>query len=266
MPVKTIKCKSVLTKSNLPKVDYCINPYVGCLHDCVYCYARFMKRFTNHSEKWGRFLDVKINAPKVLAKELARRPKQGIVLLGSVTDAYQPAEGKYQLTRKILEVLLKHDFPVSILTKSDLITRDIDLLKQFSNCEVGLTITTLDEKVAKDFEPYSSTPQERLKALEVLHDNGITTYAFIGPILPGLTELESIFNILKNKVDFVMAESLNLKCGNVDDIQNLLREKYPELLGKYHKGFNKEYWEMVRQELVKLSQDYEIPLRGFFCH
>lgn len=255
-----------MTKSNLPKVDYCINPYVGCLHDCVYCYARFMKRFTNHSEKWGRFLDVKINAPKVLAKELARRPKQGIVLLGSVTDAYQPAEGKYQLTRKILEVLLKHDFPVSILTKSDLITRDIDLLKQFSNCEVGLTITTLDEKVAKDFEPYSSTPQERLKALEVLHDNGITTYAFIGPILPGLTELESIFNILKNKVDFVMAESLNLKCGNVDDIQNLLREKYPELLGKYHKGFNKEYWEMVRQELVKLSQDYEIPLRGFFCH
>lgn len=94
MKIKTIKCKSVLTESKLPEVGYCINPYIGCFHACVYCYARFMKRFTGHNEKWGEFIDVKINAPEVLEKELLRNPKRGITLLGSVTDAYQPVEKK----------------------------------------------------------------------------------------------------------------------------------------------------------------------------
>ena len=165
MKIKIIKCKSVLTKSNLPKVDYCINPYVGCMHSCVYCYARFMRRFTGHAEPWGHFLDIKVNAPEVLAKELARNPRKGTVLLGSVTDAYQPVERKYRLTRAILEILLKHNFPVSILTKSDLVVRDIDLFRQFSECEVGLTITSMDENVARNFEPHASSPKRGLRRL-----------------------------------------------------------------------------------------------------
>ena len=122
MDVKEINAKSVLTKSNLPESDYCINPYVGCLHGCKYCYARFMRRFTGHKEKWGEFLDVKINAPQVLEKELSRKKrKKGRVLLGRVTDAYQPVERKYKITRELLKILLRHQFPVSILTKSDLV-------------------------------------------------------------------------------------------------------------------------------------------------
>lgn len=267
MKIKTIQCKSLLTKSNLPEVDYCINPYIGCEHACVYCYARFMRRFTGHAgEQWGNFVDVKINAPQILEQELSRNPKRGTVLLGSVCDAYQPAEKKYEITRAILNVLLKHDFPVSVLTKSDLVIRDIDLLKQFSDCSVGLTITTLDKKVAKDFEPNSSAPQQRLKALETLHAAGIKTYAFIGPILPKLTDLRQIFTALQGKVKFIMAESLNMRCGNWEDIQKVLMREYPHLVPIYKSKFDQKYWNQVEKELKKLSKEFNIPLKGFYRH
>jgi len=266
MKINTIQCKTLLTKSRLPEADYCINPYVGCLHACVYCYARFMRRFTGHDEPWGYFLDVKINAPEILARELTRKPKRGVVLLGSVTDAYQPVEQKYRLTRAILEILLQHDFPVFVLTKSDLVVRDLDLFKQFSKCEVGLTITTTDQKIARNFELHSSVPQQRIKALETLHRSGITTYAFIGPILPELTNLEAIFIAIQGKVDFVMAESLNLKCGNWENIQNLLGSKYPHLLSLYQSRFPRTYWEQIERELRTLSEKFKIPIKGFYRH
>lgn len=266
MKINTIQYKTLLTKSRLPEVDYCINPYIGCLHGCVYCYARFMKRFTGHDEPWGHFLDVKINAPEVLAKELGRKPKRGVVLLGSVTDAYQPVERKYRITRAILEILLQHDFPVSVLTKSNLVVRDLDLFKQFKQCEVGLTITTMDQGVACNFEPNSSTPQQRIETLDVLYRSGITTYAFIGPILPELTDLEAIFKTIQGKVNFVMAESLNLKCGNWKNIRNLLRSKYPNLLSLYQSRFSRTYWEQIERKLRTLSGKFKIPIKGFYQH
>lgn len=266
MKINIIKCKSLLTKSKLPESDYCINPYVGCFHGCIYCYSRFMKRFTGHTEKWGQFVDVKVNAPEILEKELSRNPKKGITLLGSVTDAYQPVEKKYKITRALLEVLLKYDFPVSILTKSDLVVRDIDLLKQFSKCDVGFTITTLDGDVANDFEPRSSSPQRRIKALEKLHKAGIRTYSFIGPILPELTDLRVIFKALRGRVDFVMAESLNMKCGNWEDIKKVLKSKYPQLLAVYSTGFDKKYWDQIERQVKILSKEFNIPLKGFYRH
>ncbi|MDD5638744.1 MAG: radical SAM protein [Candidatus Pacebacteria bacterium] len=266
MKINIIQCKTLLTKSRLPETDYCINPYVGCLHGCVYCYARFMKRFTGHDEPWGHFLDVKINAPEVLAKELSRKPKRGVVLLGSVTDAYQPVEQKYRITRTILKILLQHDFPVSVLTKSNLVVRDLDLFKQFSQCEVGLTVTTTEQGIARNFEPHSSTPKQRIEALDTLHRSGITTYAFIGPILPELTDLEAIFAAISGKVDFVMAESLNLRCGNWENIQDLLKNKYPHLLSLYQSRFPRTYWTQVEKELRILSEKLKIPLKGFYRH
>jgi len=266
MKINTIQCKTLLTKSRLPEADYCINPYVGCLHGCIYCYARFMKRFTAHDEPWGHFVDVKINASEVLAKELARKPKKGITLLGSVTDAYQPIEQKYRITRAILEILLQYNFPVSVLTKSNLVIRDLDLFKQLSQCEVGLTLTTTAQEIARNFEPYSSTPQQRIKTLDTFHRSGITTYAFIGPILPGLTNLETIFTAIVGKVDFVMAESINLKCGNWENVQDLLKSKYPHLLSLYQSRFTQTYWGQVEKELRTLSEKFKIPLKGFYQH
>jgi len=257
---------SYLTKSKLPEVDYCINPYIGCMHGCIYCYARFMKRFTNHSEEWGKFVDVKVNAVDVLEKELSRKPKRGQILLGSVTDAYQPAERSYGLTREILAVFLRYDFPISILTKSDLVTRDIDLLKQLCDCEVGLTITTFNEDASKKIEPLGSSPQKRIDALKLMHESGIKTYAFIGPILPGITELKSIFSKLKGNVDFVMAESMNTGCGNWDEMISLIKKNYPDLAEIYQSKFGNSYWDDIESEIKKLCLEFEIPLKGFYRH
>jgi len=126
MKVKEIQAKNVLIKSKLPETYYTINPYISCQHACVYCYSRFMKRFTNHREDWGDFVDVKINAPKILEGQLEKAKKK-MVLLSSVCDPYQPLEKKYKITRRILEKLVEYQFSISILTKSDLVLRDLDL-------------------------------------------------------------------------------------------------------------------------------------------
>jgi len=186
LTVKETQAKSILNKSQI--FDYCINPYTGCQVNCRYCYARlFMKRYSGHKEPWGEFVDVKINAPEVLRKQL-QRARRGTVWISSVCDPYQPLEAKYGLTRRCLKELLEKQFPVNIQTKSKLVLRDLDLLKNFKEIEVGFTITTNDEKIAKLFEPGASSIAGRVKALEKLRASGIRTFAFIGPLLPGNPE------------------------------------------------------------------------------
>jgi len=177
------RVKSILSKSAIPGVDYCINPYVGCYHGCRYCYATFMKRFTGHTEPWGSFVDVKTNAPEVLHRQMKKAPR-GHALMSSVTDPYQPIEEKYRLTRRCLEVLLPHQSSVDILTKSPLVLRDLDLLKQFEEMEVGFTITTDNDEIRKIFEPHAPPIEARIQALKALFEGGLKTYAFIGPLLP----------------------------------------------------------------------------------
>jgi len=204
--VKKIKVKSVLTRSGIPGVDYCINPYVGCFHGCRYCYATFMKRFTGHTEAWGSFVDVKVNSPEVLQRQLQRKAR-GRVMISSVTDAYQPIEAKYKLTRKCLEVLLEHQFPVDILTKSPLVLRDLDLIKEFKDIEVGITVTTNDEKIRKVFEPKAPSITARINTLKKLHNNGINTYAFIGPVLP--MNPEALLENINPHVDSIIIDRMN---------------------------------------------------------
>lgn len=139
MTAKIIKinAKSIFTKTKTPSAKYVINQYIGCEYACTYCYAKFMCRWKNHG-KWGDWVEAKINAP-----ELAKKIVNGKVIMSSVSDPYQPAEKELQLTRRILQSMDKRT-ELSILTKSDLITRDIDLLKQFKKIEVGLTINTFE--------------------------------------------------------------------------------------------------------------------------
>lgn len=181
--VREVRAKSILSRSGIDGISYTVNPYTGCAHACRYCYATFMKRFTGHGEPWGEFVDIKINAPDLLARQLPRAA-HGNVILSSVTDPYQPAEARYGLTRACLEVLSKQSFPVRILTKSPLVLRDIDLIKTFADMEVGITITTEDDTVRQLFEPHAPPIAERLRALRELHEQGIRTYAFVGPLLP----------------------------------------------------------------------------------
>jgi DNA repair photolyase len=226
-----------------------------------------MRRFTGHAgERWGSFLDVKINAPEVLEKELSKSRKQGLSLLGSVTDAYQAMERKYGLTRRVLEVLLKHDWPVSILTKSDLVTRDIDILQGFSECEIGLTVTSLNNEVSRNFEPGAPLPGNRLEALRSMKEAGLKTYAFVGPILPGLTDIEELVSALAGKVDYVMFETLNMGAGTANDILRTVKDNYPSLTGLFEPEKISSDWDANETMVMSVCEKYSIPVRGIFKH
>ena len=190
LEVKEKLCKSALSKSKAEFRDYTINPYTGCQHGCVYCYANFMRRFSGHfHDAWGSFVDVKTNLLDVLGKELQRRPG-GTIWLSSVCDPYQPLERKYQLTRGAIELLSRHkQFPISILTKNVLVLRDLDLLERMKDrVDVGFTITTFNSDAQPIFEPFASVVNDRIKALGKLNEAGIDTWVFIAPILPYVTE------------------------------------------------------------------------------
>lgn len=251
-------CRSILNTSRIRGVEYAINPYVGCAHGCVYCYARFMTRWYHKGEEWGSFVDVKKNAVECLQREISNK-KTGTILLSSVTDPYQPAEKKTENTRKILMVLKEHAFPVKILTKSSLVTRDLDVISDIFNVEVGLTITSYNDKVRQIFEPNASSVDERIKALKIYSGVGVSTYAFLGPLLPYLSEqgLDELLNSLADKVSRVIVDRLNIKAGNWKTIKTALKDNYPDLIPLFKEASEEEsiYYDrlrgIVRKELDK---------------
>lgn len=208
MIVREIFAKSVLSKSQI--YDYAINSYVGCSHSCRYCYAAFMRRFTGHKEKWGEFVDIKINVPELLAREIKRK-RMGRVWVSGVCDPYQAAEKRYKLTARCLEILLENQWPVTIQTKSSLVLRDIEILEKFKDIEIGFSITTADEKIRKLFEPGAPSIKERIHALDVLHSRGIQTFAMIAPLLPGS---DGLIEELSGKVDHILIDRLNYFYAN----------------------------------------------------
>ncbi len=208
MNVQEIFAKSILSKSRIQ--DYAINPYVGCSHSCRYCYAAFMRRFTGHTEKWGEFVDVKVNAPELLAREIKKK-RMGKVWVSGVCDPYQAAEKRYGLTAKCLEILLENQWPVTIQTKSSLVLRDIEILEKFRDIEVGFSITTADERIREIFEPGASPIKERIRALDVLHSRGIPTFVMIAPILPGS---DGLIEQLPGKVDHILIDRINYSYAN----------------------------------------------------
>ena len=263
MKIKEVSCKSALTKSGMGGMKYSLNPYRGCEHGCIYCYAPFVLR---EKREWGEFVDVRMNIPFILSKEL-RRKEKGMVWIGSVTDAYQPLEKKYELTRKCLEQLLKHDFSISILTKSSLVLRDIDLIKQFSQGDVGITITTINDDLRKKYEPRSSSIEERLLTIKELKESGMHTWAFIGPIMPFITDrnLDDLINKLaKVNVDYVAVDRLRLKPGLWRNIEIFLTKHYPELIPGYKEIFwsKSDYFERVKGEIEKMCEKFGVRFSG----
>lgn len=239
MPIVTreISCRSALNKTGIPGYEYCLNPYTGCAHACLYCYASFMCRFNNHQEKWGGFLDVKVNFPDVLAKQLRGRTRpQGRVLLGSVTDAYQPAEVSYKITRSSLEVLADYQLlEVHILTKSALVQRDLTVLRRLRACEVGFTITTLDPNIAQVIEPGASPPHLRVAAARELIKAGIPVWVFIAPLLPGVSDTEAsladlVHTLHESGIREILMDQLNPYPAVVQRIKNAYRKYFPKAL------------------------------------
>lgn len=251
MKIKEIKAKSIITKSNLPDADFVINPYIGCMHGCKYCYAVFMKRFTGHKEEWGKFVDVKINAPDLI--KVSKKYENKNILIGSVTDPYLPLERKYKLTRKILEKLILLKPRLDIITKSDLILRDVDLLKQFKDCTVAVSLSTLNDNIRKKLEPLACSVERRLNVLKKLHKTKIKTILFISPIFPEITDWKKMINKTKKYVDEYWFENLNLYPSIRSNIYKFLNKK--ELIERYKEIYStKKYWKDVEKEIEKFCK------------
>ena len=247
LQIKKIQVNGVMTKSNLPVSDYSVNPYVGCSHACKYCYASFMKRFTGHLELWGTFLDVKYwpeikNLQKYSGKEL---------FIGSVTDPYLPEEETYERTRALLQQLQGSGVKISIATKSDLVLRDLDLIKSFPDSRVSWSINTLDETFRSEMD-YAVSIDRRFAAMKKFHDAGVRTTCFISPIFPGITDVKAIIEKAKNHCNLVWLENLNLRGDYKTWILNYMRDKHPELSSLYCEIYQKKdnsYWENLDKDL-----------------
>jgi DNA repair photolyase len=267
MHVKEIEVKSCMTKSKL--TDYVINPYTGCEHGCKYCYADFIRRFQNIEDKWGDFVFIKKNCPELLIKELEKN-KSGHIWMSSVCDCYMPLEKKYRLTRKILEIIAnspyKKKFTIEILTKSNLVKRDFDLLKKL-DVELGFSINNLDKDVARIIEPEASSPLDRIETLKEAKKFGIKVFGFISPVLPGITNLEEIFREL-SFCDYVWVEFLNMRKSVLDRLMPIIKKHFSDKVKDFEFAINnpQEYYTEMKKKVRELEKKYKLKVIDIVIH
>jgi len=243
-----IQCKSLLNRVDAPSMGFCwsVNPYRGCAHACVYCYARRYHEYFDlgAGKDFEQQIFVKVNAVEVLRRELSRRTwKRELVAVGTAVDPYQPAEGRYRLTRGILEALADYGTPCSIVTKNSMILRDLDVLQRLARgpgVTVAFSITTLEPVLVKRVEPDTPPPLQRLRVMEQLVRAGIRAGVLLAPVLPGLTDdVRSMDAVIRAARDhgaaFVSAGVLRLQ-GSVKDVyQEFLQQEVPWLLPMYQR-------------------------------
>jgi DNA repair photolyase len=265
MVVKEIISKEAIIKSKLPAADYVVNAYTGCTHKCIYCYAEFMKRFTNHHEKWGEFIDVKIFDKINIPKDI----KNKYVFISSVTDPYNHYEIKYQKTRQVLTELKDAKCRIGILTKSKNVLRDIELFRQIKNIEVGVSINSIDDNFRKIIEPKASAVEDRINVLKVLSKNNIKNYLFMSPLFPYLSDYKKIIEQTRDFVDYYGFENLNLRAGYKHRVFDLIGQKYPHLLIEYmdlFKNKNQTYWNNLEKEIIAYCRKEKIKYKMYFHH
>ncbi len=249
------KAKGIYTRSRIPGVDWSLNQYVGCAFACRYCYARFLTRWKDYGE-WGSWVEVKTNAP-----DLARKRVPGKIVMSTVSDPYQPVEAELRLTRQVLRYMDKRN-ELSVLTKSPLVTRDIDLFKLFRSIEVGLTINGLTGKAKRLFEPRTPVHGARVNALKELKEAGLKTYVFVSPIIPGITDVSTVIKDTRDFADRYFFEVLNLRAAG-KEFQELLREEYPE---SYAVLTNDEKFKAFLRGLTKEIKSLGVEAEGIETH
>ncbi len=252
MRIIKIKAKKAFSPSRIPGADYVINQYIGCQHACAYCYAKFMRRWYNYG-KWGEWVVARENLPELVKG----RHVKGNVYMSSVSDPYQPVEAKLGLTRRIL-INMNKDINLSILTKSALVLRDVDIFKKFKNIEVGLTINDFNGIIKEKAEPFSSDNKERIRALKVLHENGVKNYAFVSPIIPDLIDIGKLIDKTKDFVDFYWFELLNLRASG-SEFNKWLMKEYSNSYDMLKRG-DKDYL----KEIAKIIKESNISSRGIY--
>jgi len=257
-----------MVKSKL--TDYVINPYTGCQHGCVYCYADFIRRFQNIKEKWGEFVFAKTNCPELLEKELEKN-KPGNIFMSSVCDCYMPMESKFKLTRKILEIAtkpkFKDKFTIEILTKSSLVERDFDLIKH-PNIELGMSVNSLNKNFSQVIEPLASSPKLRIATLRKAHKQGIRTFGFISPVSI-FTDLEQVFKELKEAgCEYVWVEILNARPSTKNKMLPVVEKHFPEKFEGFKNMFDnyEEFCEKIRKQARELEKKYKLKIRDIVVH
>lgn len=255
--ISEIEVQSVMTKSSLPVGGFSVNPYVGCPHACKYCYASFMKRFTGHTEPWGTFLDVKHWKPIANPHKYDGQR----IVIGSVTDGYNPYEEEFCRTRRLLEELKGTNAEIMICTKSDLVLRDLDLLKKFPKVTVSWSINTLDEQFRMDMDRAVSI-ERRIEAMKKVYEAGIRTVCFVSPIFPGITDVKSIIGRVRDFADLIWLENLNLRGQFKGTIMSYIKDNHPDVHALYDEIYNKkrmDYWESLEKEISMFAKQNGFP-------
>jgi DNA repair photolyase len=268
-------CRSALNRVRGMPFGWSLNPYMGCAHRCTFCYVRgFEKRADRPSDdRYGRSIRVKTNVVEVLRRELGRRSwaREGVVI-GAATDPYQPAEGRYRLTRGCLEALGEARNPLSIITRGPLIVRDVDVLTEaarHADVSVMFSVPTLDRRIWKTTEPGTAPPRQRLRALARLVDAGINAGVGMAPILPGLSDRpELLADVVRAARDAgatsIWTGLLNLRPGTREHFLENLARDWPELVPRYERLYRgraylgKDDVEPVRREVAELRERFEI--------
>jgi len=247
-----VEVKSVLNRVRGMPFEWSINPYRGCEHQCAFCYARRTHWFLDQDgvNNWGHRIFVKVNAPEVLRRELAHPSwSRDVVEVGTATDPYQPAEAAYRITRRILEALRESRTPVGVITRSSMIVRDLDVLRELARgpgLRVCVSVATMDERVAKEIEPGAPSPRKRLEALRTLSRAGIPTVVMLAPVLPGITDdVRTLTEIVTAARDYGAASlaTITLHLGDVtrDAFFEFLTHRHPQLVPEYRRLYRGKY-------------------------
>ena len=251
MQVAKVRAKNILSRSKIGSGGYAINPYVGCSHGCIYCYAEFMRSATGHEEAWGEFLDAKDFDTASLVKFAASHRGER-VFMSSVTDCYNPYEAQFGATRKVLEAVVGSDIKLQILTKSSLVTRDIDLLQTMPNVCVGVSLSVIDESLRRMLEPRASPVAARIAAIKKLCAAGVKTYIFVAPIFPQITPVFDIISRYGDAADEIWFDRLNLYPNFRDKILAFIGRNFPALLPLYKQIYlfgEDDYFEQLADEI-----------------
>mgnify|MGYP001089750321 CR=1 FL=1 len=256
------RVKDYLNKTKLTTLDYVINPYVGCPNKCLYCYAAYMSSFSKHTEEWGDFIDVKRTSKKINIFKI----KNKRVMISTVTDPYNSYEEKYGITRMIMEQLVKSEAYITVVTKSKLVLRDVDLLKKMKHVEVALSLSIIDEQLKKKLEPNSSSIAEIFETLKELKQNGIKTIVFVAPVIPEITDFKTIIEKTKEYADEYWFDMLNLRSSFKTKMFKFINEEYPIYNLIYENIYNKkdsEYFDNLSNEIEKYCVENNIRFKNF---
>lgn len=266
----TVKISRILNPTSINLGEYVINPFMGCEYSCLYCYVRSNKVISKKKAPWGTYVDIRINAPKLLEKEiLLKKPRY--VLLGSTTECFQGIEEKYKITKKILDILNRYGIYYNILTRSSYIQEYIGLLKKGYCRNIYFTVNNIAPELKHKLEPKSPGYEERIKAINNLLEEGINVTPYFSPILPWISETKGIFSRFP-KSRTVEFEGLNFRIVNIKDIINAVSGVYQELGKKYEAlsrdrvQYNK-FWNeaelSIKEEAKNTGKDYNVYIHPF---